>query len=82
MAGHFSGAVHGSGNETITGFCWVGFMQPIWEKTVIAVAKIRIRPFMGSDSTPANHPEKAEIRRKEGTKEQRKPKTDSSQTAA
>lgn len=54
FAGHFWGAGHCSGNETITRFCWLGLMQPIWRKIIIGAARITIRPFICFDGAHAN----------------------------
>ena len=58
FAGHFSGLGHCSGSETITRFCWLGLVQPIWKKEVIAAARITIRPFICSARAHANGPAK------------------------
>lgn len=58
LAGHFSEAVHFSGNETITRLCWLGLMQPRLKKAANAAAMMTIRPLMCSDYSQANHPAK------------------------
>lgn len=73
-AGHFSEVGHCSGSAAITRFCWLGLMQPVWKKTVIAGARIMIRPFMCPDRAHGSSPAKESWRSLQITAPQGKPR--------